>query len=274
MINRHRQSVVFRGRVHGRNGQVSVIEGSVRQSVTEWKQGLCAVMLVAAVAHKYAFLVDDAIASRLRVVAVVHWIVFPAAFESRGQTARGIHVAKQNFCSSFAAFLPWIPSFQKRWDALDPCVHVRAAAGGEHDDRFFVRGRHFLDQLILSWRQMKGAVSAFGFGLRIKSHRDYNYIRLRRQLLRIGKNIGSYACDSHMQASAEPFGLAVMLENNFVGSAVESKRRDTQYFLRTSPIVEHDFVVNEDAVIAAVFSRGRHEEIVFAGSTRRVVTGH
>src|SRR5580704_2910935 len=120
---------------------------------------------------------------------------------------------------------------------------------------------------------MKGAVSAFGFGLRIKSHRDNNYIRLRCQLLGIGKNIGSYARNSHMQASAKPFGLTVMLENNFVRSGVERKRRDTQYFLRRSPIVEHDLVINEDAVIASVFSRGGHEEIVFAGSTRRVVTG-
>ena len=43
---------------------------------------------------------------------------------------------------SFPAFLSWIPSFQQRWNAIDPFIHVGAAAGSKHDDRVLIRSGH------------------------------------------------------------------------------------------------------------------------------------
>src|SRR5216684_4016275 len=59
--------------------QIAVLEGRVGESITEREQRLCPVMLIPAVTHKHAFLINDAVRTCFWIVTVVCRIVFPAA---------------------------------------------------------------------------------------------------------------------------------------------------------------------------------------------------
>ena len=69
---------------------------------------------------------------------------------------------------------------------------------------------------------MEGAISAFRFRVGIESGGDHNYVRLRRQFLRIRKHVAAFGDDSHAKMPAVPAGVAVMLENYFVRIGIES----------------------------------------------------
>ena len=66
----------------------AVFERCVGQSEAKRKEWLGAIVLVAAIANKNPFFVKDTFGAFSRVITIVNWIVFPAAFEGNRQTAR------------------------------------------------------------------------------------------------------------------------------------------------------------------------------------------
>src|SRR5271156_4805849 len=73
--------------IRGLRGEIRVFERGVVEAVTEREKRLGVVLLVAAIAYEYAFFVDYAIGSGLRVVGIVDWIIFPAALDRYWQPA-------------------------------------------------------------------------------------------------------------------------------------------------------------------------------------------
>src|SRR5215471_14361431 len=126
-------------------------------------------LIVAAIAYENAFPVNDSFTAGFRVIAVVHWIIFPAPFERYRQTAGRIHVSKKYFGQCRTSFLTWIPGFDQTRNAVDPVAHVNAAAGCDRHDDVAVDIGEFTDQLVLTGRKTEGSVRAFAFGVRIET---------------------------------------------------------------------------------------------------------
>src|SRR2546425_2331790 len=141
--------------------KIAVLKYGVGESVSERKERLCSLMLVAAITYKNAFLIYDAVRAGLRIVAFVNGIVFPAAFETHRQPPRWIYVAEQNFSQRCSALLSGIPRFKQRRNATEPDIAVHIPARGHDYNRVFIGSSDFLDEFFLSRRKPECTVRAF-----------------------------------------------------------------------------------------------------------------
>src|SRR5947199_8348058 len=143
--------------------KIAVLKYGVGESVSERKERLCSIMLVAAITYENAFLIYDAVRAGLRIVAFVNGIVFPAAFETHRQPPRWIYVAEQNFSQNCSALLPWVPCFKHRRNAIEPGITVHIPARSHDYNRVLVGAGDFPNEFVLPGRKAKGTVRAFTF---------------------------------------------------------------------------------------------------------------
>src|SRR5256884_3116595 len=143
--------------------KIAVLKCGVGESISERKERLCSLMLVAAITYENAFLIYDAVRAGLRIVAFVNGIVFPAAFETHRQPPRWIYVAEQNFSQNCSALLPWVPCFKHRRNAIEPGITVHIPARSHDYNRVLVGAGDFPNEFVLPGRKAKGTVRAFTF---------------------------------------------------------------------------------------------------------------
>ena len=207
-------------------------------------------MLVAPISDENSFFVNYAIASLLRVVVVVRWIVFPAALKCRGQMSGRVDVAEQNLRQRSATLLTWIPGLNYGRHFLDPRNHVHATTGSNHKNSVLVFRSDLLNEFVLSGRQFEGAVPAFGFGQRSEADREDNDIGICSQLLGSGINPRSLRHDSHTNEGRPKSWPGVVLENDLVRRCVERGAclRNNKFLI--VPVVEKQFAIQIHAEAA------------------------
>src|SRR2546429_8170495 len=143
--------------------KIAVLKCGVGESISERKERLCSLMLVAAITYENAFLIYDAVRAGLRIVAFVTGMVFPPAFETHRQPPRWIYVAEQNFSQNCSALLPWVPCFKHRRNAIEPGITVHIPARSHDYNRVLVGAGDFPNEFVLPGRKAKGTVRAFTF---------------------------------------------------------------------------------------------------------------
>ena len=111
-------------------------------------------------------------------------------------------------------------------------------------------------------REPERAVGAFAFGFGIKTNRNYNCVRRRRNLLGRGINVPILPDNPKTKSHPKKTRPAAMLHDNFMGPRIERHRSESDQCSRFIPIVERQLAVNIDAIIAAGFARGLDEDIV------------
>src|SRR6266700_2361214 len=141
--------------------KIAVLKYGVGESVSERKERLCSIMLVAAITYKNAFLIYNSVRADSWIIAVVNGIVFPAAFETRRQPPRWIYVAEQNFSQNCSALLPWVPCFKHRRNAIEPGITVHIPARSHDYNRVLVGAGDFPHEFVLPGRTAKRTARPF-----------------------------------------------------------------------------------------------------------------
>src|SRR5437660_561163 len=141
--------------------KITVLKYGVGESVSERKERLGSIMLVAAITYKNAFLIYNSVRADSWIIAVVNGIVFPAAFETRRQPPRWIYVAEQNFSQRCSALLSGIPRFKQRRNATEPDIAVHIPTRGHDYNRVLVGAGEFPNEFFLSRRKPECTVRAF-----------------------------------------------------------------------------------------------------------------
>src|SRR5207302_5181776 len=111
--------------------KIAVLKYGVGESVSERKERLCSIMLVAAITYKNAFLIYNSVRADSWIIAVVNGIVFPAAFETRRQPPRWIYVAEQNFSQNCSALLHWVPCIKYRLQVIEIALRVNITVSSD-----------------------------------------------------------------------------------------------------------------------------------------------
>jgi len=245
------------GQLHGDGTdlQLAVVEVRVGQAEAEGKERLDPIVFVAAIANENSFLVDHAVRAGRRIVAVVHWIIGPFAFEGDGETAGEIGIADEKLGERAAALLTGIPGFDQSGNAGEPGGHICIAAGRENGNRIFVGGSHGLDERVLSRWKSKGSVGAFTFGFRIVADCDDHGVGLGCESFGIRQDDRCGIDDAQAQMAADPARLAVMLKDDFVRLRIERESDAADDCESVIPVVENGFPIDGKTVIAAVFTR-------------------
>src|SRR5579875_2227398 len=110
------------------NSQIAVAKRRVRETISKGKERFDSAAFVSAITNKNSLVVNHAIGSRWRVIAIVRRIIRPAAVEGDRQASGRIRVSENNVRECRASLLTRVPRFDQRWNTIDPAAHINAAA--------------------------------------------------------------------------------------------------------------------------------------------------
>src|ERR1700730_2501431 len=180
----------------------------IRKTVTERIEDRLLHRSVVAVANKEPFLVGHrrlrAGSAFLRIIVAVRWIIFPAAFKTKGQSALRTMTEKHVYKGA-TTFLSEVPGLYQCTRALEPIRRCIRSTAGHGDNRLRVDRTDFLDQLRLRERQLVSSIMRLSLRIRPIADREDHRIGLNSNSLCLRSN-QLFRC---LDSDSEPVGIRI-----------------------------------------------------------------
>ena len=255
------------------NLEIAIAKSRVGEAKSEGKHGVGVGVLIAPIADKDAFAIDDLVRARLRIVTVVARIVGDLPLPADRQVARWIGFSEKQAGQGGPALFAGVPGLKDRLHIVLPSREVHAAACSENHDGLFPERRNRLDQLFLSHGKFKATVPALRFRGIVEADAQDHGIGLFRD--RKGHRIdhGGNRSDADAQAGNASDLLGKLLEHHFMGCFGQWHGDLAEDVLGHLGAVEHHLVIDEQAEPSVGLGEYRIVPILLGGVVGGPATG-
>src|SRR6185436_2243767 len=165
-----------------------------------------------------------------------------------------ILVAKQNVGHSTTTFLARVPNVDNTVDAFEPATHRDRATTDENDDDGLAAGRDALDELFLvSGQTEEGTIAKLALLQSRNHHSDVTSRSGRDRAVDLRAPDTRDTGIPHEFEPSVPRALEILEANRMLGATPEAHRRHSPSKRDLSPVVDHELVVDPEAVAVVAF---------------------